>query len=349
MRTELKKPIEIANSWYYGASFLVDRFCCLGAIVDRVNIWKYSHINLELRMPRDLDEREIIALQQDLMEYENMLEDVLSIAGNLPPFPDVVWRVMSLIRKMAPLSEIESVIKYDQAISARIMRMSRSAYFGRKRRISSLQDAILALGDNRLVQVVLVASASGYFEHPMPGYHANEQSLWEHSVTTALMGEAVASFMKHKKELTIYLACLLHDIGKTILDLYIETHFHGSLRLLAQEGRKHIENERRLMGIDHQELGEIVARQWRFPREVVTAIGCHHFPDEAETDRDIAAIVYVSNRMATAMGAGNEEMDLEPEKDHVFSALGIDSKVVEELQIYVSKAVGDIRSFLTSP
>ena len=300
-------------------------------------------------MARELTEHEIKAMQDDLKERERLLGEILAIAGNLPPFPDVVWKVMSLIRKVAPPEQIEAVVKYDQAITSRILQVSRSAYYGRQRRINSLRDAVLTLGNEKLVQVILVASASGYFETATPGYHANERRLWEHSVASAIMGEKVALHLGHRKDLSIYTACLLHDIGKVVRDLYIETHSYPNLRQLAQEDKSPLEDERRIMGIDHQELGEIIARQWRFPQGVAVAIGAHHTPDAAASDRDIAAIVYASNRMTIAMDADRaEEKPLVPEEDHVFKALGIDSRTMAALQSEVMEAMAEVKTFLTT-
>lgn len=294
-------------------------------------------------MVRELNNQEVKALQ-----YELLLKDILAAAEKLPPFPDVVWKVMSLIRKSAPPSQIEEAIKYDQAITAKVLRMSQSVYYGHRRRVASLQDAILNLGNNRLVQVVLTASASRYFEGPIAGYEAHERNLWEHSVATAVMGERIAARIKHRKGLTIFTACILHDIGKTVLDLYAQIYFHTTLYQLTHGGREFIDAERKAMGIDHQELGEIIARRWRLPSEVVTAVGCHHCPEKAVTNRDIAAVVYAADRMVTLMGGQDEIEPFDPEGDHVFKVLGIDSPVLATLQTQVSEAMNEIRLFLIS-
>lgn len=150
-------------------------------------------------MFRPLSDNEIRIMQHDLKEKDFLLNEILAIASNLPPFPDVVWKVMSLLRKAAPPAQIEEVIKYDQAITSRILKMGQSAYYARGRRIRSLKDAVLTLGNDKLVQIILIASASAYFDNRAPGSHANERSVWEHSVSTALMGEKIASRLKHKK------------------------------------------------------------------------------------------------------------------------------------------------------
>ena len=72
------------------------------------------------------------------------VEEIMKAAERLPPFPTVIWEVTSLLRRMAPAREIEAVIRYDQAIAAKVLTMSCSAYYARRHAISSLRDAILA-------------------------------------------------------------------------------------------------------------------------------------------------------------------------------------------------------------
>ena len=151
-------------------------------------------------------------------------EEILKAAERLPPFPAVIWKVTALLRRMAPVREIESVIKYDQAIAAKVLAMSRSAYYARRYAIGSLSDAIVALGDQQLIRVVMTACAARYFESEISGYELKEGEMWQHAVATALIAETVARRLGQKKVLTIYTAALLHDIGKAVLSFYVKTY-----------------------------------------------------------------------------------------------------------------------------
>ncbi len=289
-------------------------------------------------MTRELSTHEIRALHHELL-----WRDILAMAEKLPPFPDVVWKVMSLIRTTAPVSEIEAVIKYDPAITAKVLALSRSAYYGRKHDVSSLQDAILVLGGHRLVQVILTASAYRFFQGTSK--QTSERDLWRHSVSVAVLSEMVARRLKYNKVLVSYTGGLLHDIGKTVLDWHARIYLGCSLSQLGKKGIPSIEAERNALSIDHQELGETIARRWKLPADIVTVIGCHHNPEKANGDQVIAAIVYVADMMVTAMESGDEAFD--PESDLIFRKLGISYALSGEFQHNLTEAMNGIQLVLT--
>ncbi|NLI81794.1 MAG: HDOD domain-containing protein [Deltaproteobacteria bacterium] len=293
-------------------------------------------------MIRELNDHEVNALH-----YELLLKDIVATAEKLPPFPDIVWKVMPLIRNMAPIEEIEKVIRFDQVITARVLTLSQSAYYGRRSKISSLQDAILVLGGQRLVQVIMIACAARYFQGSVSGYNLNERELWEHSVATALVSEKLARRLRLKKALTIYTASLLHDIGKTVLDLYAKIYLHSSLSEITNDGIDLIDMERKALGIGHQELGELIARRWQFPPEVVLAIGHHHSPDKSPSDKDIVTAVYISN--AIVNGAKRDENGHESvrlDEDPYFIRMGVDRAMVDRFHGELEKDMEEIRLFL---
>ena len=293
-------------------------------------------------MIRELSDNEVNALH-----YELLLKDIVATAEKLPPFPDVVWKVMPLIRNMASVEDIEAVIKFDQVITARILSLSQSAYYGRRSKVSSIQDAILILGGQKLIQVIMIACAARYYQGSVSGYNLNEKELWEHSVATAILSEKIARRLRLKKGLTIYTASLLHDIGKTVLDLYAKIYLHTTLGEIAQDGVRLIDVERKALGIGHQELGEVIARRWQFPPEVVLAIGHHHDPDTAPTDRDVVTIVYIANEMANALGQGHQiENPPRLDEDPHFIRLGIDRAMIDQFHSDLTADLEEIRQFL---
>jgi len=276
-------------------------------------------------------------------------EELLASAEKLPPFPDVIGKLMPLIQNMAPVNQIEAVIKYDQAITARVLALSQSPYYASRQSIRSLRDAILCLGQRQLIQVITIACSARYFKGDASGYDLREGELWQHSVAVALMAELVAQRTGHRDIITVYTAALLHDIGKTLLNLYVKDYFDAILPLIQKEKMRFVNAERQVFGIDHQQLGAMIARRWHFPSEVVTAISYHHHPREAKENRDVAATVYVANRMVSGIGIGcGLDAFLQPNQDEVFVELGITTRMVEQFMADLVDAMEEAKGFLTS-
>lgn len=276
-----------------------------------------------------------------------LVKEVLKAAENLPPFPDVVWKVVPLVQKMAPVNEIEAVIKFDQVITAKVLAMSQSPQFARRQSIGSLKDAIVALGDQQLLMVIMAACSSRYYSKDTSGYDLSEGELWEHSVATALMTEIVGTHLGHGNLLTAYTAALLHDIGKTVLHFYVKSYFDSILALVQEKHMRFLEAERQVLGIDHQQIGSLIARRWRLPAEVVNAIAFHHVPMEAKENADLVGLVYVANRMVSALGIGcGMDGFLQPNQDEVFVQMGITSRMVERFLADLVEAMRQTREFL---
>ena len=290
-------------------------------------------------MIRELSNHEVDALHYELLE-----KDIISAAEKLPPFPDVAWKVTSLIKRMAPIKEIEEAIKFDQVITARILRLSQSVYYGRRHEVRSLQDAILLLGSKRLIQAIIAACATHYY-----GINSSrdDRELWEHSITTALVSEIISRRMNQKRVLTIYTAALLHDIGKTVLNVYAKIYLHSSLREIRGES-DFVKAERRALGIDHQELGAIISKKWNFPSEITAAIEHHHNPDGAGQFQDIASVIYISDQIAisSADTRGNGRYRIVPETDAIFKRYGITHSMIDECILELENNLEGVRQVL---
>jgi putative nucleotidyltransferase with HDIG domain len=278
-----------------------------------------------------------------------VFNEVIASAEKLPPFPDVVRKVMPLIQQMVPVRKIEEVIRFDQAITAKVLAIAQSAYYSRGRAIRSLQDAIMSLGQRQLMQVIMAACAAQFFSGKIAGYDLREGELWQHAVATAIMAEKVATRIGHKDVLTVYTAGLLHDIGKTILNQYVKAYFDLIVNAIRSRQLRFIDAEREILGIDHQQLGAIIAKRWRFPGEVLDAISYHHHPQDTREHRDVVAMVYVANRMVSGMGIGcGVDGFFQPNQDDVFAELGITTRMVEKFMAETLEDLEDTRQFLAA-
>lgn len=273
---------------------------------------------------------------------------IVAQAQHLPPFPDVIHKLMPLLRDLAPVRQIEEVIKYEPVIAARVLAISRSPYYARLRKVESLRDGIVVLGQRQLIQVVMTACASQYYRGSMEGYDLREGELWEHAVGVAIMSEIVGERLKRQNVLTLYTAALLHDIGKTVLNYYVKEEFEQIVAEVRKNKRRFLDAEREILGIDHQQLGGLIAKKWNFPDAVIAGIRFHHEPKRAsDRFRDISSIIYIANRMVSSMGIGcGVDGFLNPNRDEVFDEMGITSRMIEELLAKFGDSFMEVKEFI---
>ena len=220
------------------------------------------------------------SLARQRPQAEQMMNDIFRRVGDLPPLPAVAAKVLEILKDPdADLTALVSIIEKDQALTAKVLRVSNSAYYGLVRRISTVKDAVVTLGFNNMRNQVLALSAYSLMQGPASGYALEAGSLWDHSLCTGLCAEHLADTLGYKSiKDEVFIGGLLHDIGKTILSYYVSARFSNILERVDQLGQTFVEAEREL-GFDHAEVGARVALRWNLPESLVSMIGDHHKPD----------------------------------------------------------------------
>jgi len=207
------------------------------------------------------------------------IQEIIARIHHLPPFPVVVVRVTEILRKDDyDVKDVVAVVKHDPAMVANILKISNAAYFGSRQRITSLQDAVVFLGQKQLLRVLQTASALKYFRPGKQVYGADAADLWEHSVAVALMSQIISSHIRGTGDDTLYTAALLHDIGKLVMGEYVDEAAERIFRLVNEQGYSFLEAEEEVVGVNHAELGGKIAEHWRFPEELHDAIAYHIVP-----------------------------------------------------------------------
>jgi putative nucleotidyltransferase with HDIG domain len=233
----------------------------------------------------------------------SLVPQVLRSLKNLPPFPMVAQRTLLLLNKPeVSIQELVEVVKFDPAITANILRISNSAYFGLRREIHSLHQALLLLGTQELLKIIIASGATRLFSAPTPGYFTERQGLWRHSVSCGLMVDLLSRELSLQDHATGFTAGLMHDIGKVVLSLFVEQKFHEIMEVVENQGVSFQAAEKIILGVDHAEMGGEMARMWDFPDRLRLAITYHHLDKpEAYTD-DLILLVYLADILVMMFG-----------------------------------------------
>ena len=143
------------------------------------------------------------------------LESIVEAVNDLPALPQVVVQVIKLTEDPdSTAQDINYVLNQDQAITAKVLKMANSAFYGFPRRIGSVTDAIIMLGFRTLRSIVMAASVSDILNKEIEGYALEYGELWRHSQCTAMAARLIARKSKFAFLDLAYTAALLHDIGK---------------------------------------------------------------------------------------------------------------------------------------
>jgi len=235
-----------------------------------------------------------------------MISDkILKSINNLPAFPATIHRVSEVIRDPDfSMVDLANIIKYDQSITANILRMCNSPYFGIRYNIGTLREAAVYLGRKNILYVVYAAGTSRFYKK-VKGYYQGATKLWEHSVGVALMSQILAKKVYDHEDPQIFTAGLLHDIGKIVLGEFVYESFQEIMDLVSNQGYAFLEAEEEVIGINHAELGGEMASLWNFPEEIRDAITYHHRPDlMGEGDNSIPWLIYLADQACMMMGIG---------------------------------------------
>lgn len=231
-------------------------------------------------------------------------ELVLAEVKKLPPMPQVVQRLAAMLRDPdVSARHLVDTVQLDQGLTANVLRVCNSAYFGARRQITSLQQALTLIGNQRLMDIVMSQGSSAYFNRPSTGYELARGELWRHSVAVALTSQILSQRLSGRGDPMLYTAALLHDVGKVVLSEFVAEGFEAIRTLVVERRMSFQEAEAQVLGIDHAELGARICERWDFPPPLVAAIRHHHDPEAAQAD-PVCAIVYVSDLLCLMLGIG---------------------------------------------
>jgi putative nucleotidyltransferase with HDIG domain len=201
------------------------------------------------------------------------------------------------------LTELVAVVRLDQAITANILRICNSAYFGLRRPVDNVNDAIMYMGKKNVLRAVMTAGLSRYFR-TQKGYDVKGGDLWEHAVGVALMAQICAAKLSRPDDPRLFTAAILHDIGKMVLGEFVHESWQKIQELVDKQRYSFLEAEEEVIGVNHADLGGEIALNWKFPEEILRAIAFHHRPDLLADNDAVPWIVYLANQVCHIMGIG---------------------------------------------
>jgi putative nucleotidyltransferase with HDIG domain len=231
----------------------------------------------------------------------------IETVGELPTLPEVVQKIVSMgTRPDTSAEDLGHLIERDQVLAAKVLRLANSPFYGFPSRIASVSHAVAVLGLNAVKGLTLCTTAFDMMEA------AGMLPLWRHSLGVAIMAQRLASRISVKHTDEVFVAGLLHDIGKVVLHMKVP-ELVAQVEHRARERDQAIrDTEQEVLGVTHAEVSGWLASAWRLPNSLKEALSFHHQPTLAPKAKLETAIVHVANILVTALGVSGSTDDLVP-------------------------------------
>lgn len=222
-------------------------------------------------------------------------ESVLS----LPTLPTIQARLIELVdNPKVEAQDLAKLIAEDQALTARLLKVCNSAYYGLRNEVNTVDHAVVMLGFDTVREIALSVSVLQYFRMDPTAGGFDAALFWEHSACTASIARFIARKYRPDLSADAYLGGLLHDLGKLILMQYFPEDFAYCLEEANKAKNFLYEVEKELLGVDHAQVGIWLALKWKLPSSVCACIAHHHKPWAAEEKEDLVACIALANMLA---------------------------------------------------
>ena len=251
---------------------------------------------------------------------------------SFPGMPGTAVKLLGLIDDPAMrVSQIEEILRHDPGLTANVLRLANSAYFGIPSKVGSIRQAVILLGLKRLIQMVIAACVSAIMDKSVPGYDLPPGELWRHSIAASVAAEGLVKVLEVDAAEEIFTAALLHDVGKLVLGDFVKDEFK-QIETAVSQGISFEMAEKIVLGTNHADVGARILTKWLLPLEIVNAVQFHHAPEASEQHSSMLDIVHVANfiSMMIGIGIGRDGLQHEPSAE-VTERLGLKPAHLEKV------------------
>lgn len=246
---------------------------------------------------------------------------------SIPTLPTVAGRLIEMaLSEETTANEIGDLISKDPALTAKLLKAVNSSSYGMRSEVKSVSHAISIIGRSALRSLVLGISIFDTLKEKENASNVDRAALWRHAVATAAAAQLIAENVGKVNAEEAYLAGLMHDIGKVVLDMLRGAEYNRAVGDATKQSLDHDrEFEEKYCGIDHTGIGSLLAERWSLPLGLRAAIQYHHDPSAANSEptpiRRIVAVTRAADIVAYRCGYPSIDCQQPPEIDKVTSDL----------------------------
>lgn len=267
-------------------------------------------------------------------------DQVLSRFRQLPSLPVVVSDLLaSFGNEDVDIEQIARQIARDQALTARVLRVANSSFYGLQSRVGTINEAVVVLGFRAVRSMVMAVAMNGIFRVDQCR-NFDAQAYLRHGVGVALAARALAPLAGQNPELA-FTGGLLHDIGQLVLAANFSAQYSAVLDYRSKHDCQLVIAERDILGMDHAEVGGMLAASWRFPESLRQAVAEHHAPASALAN-SLANVVHIADAFAHALSLSGAPSEMAVPIDRTaWERLGLDGDQCRKALGEIERAFDD--------
>ena len=234
------------------------------------------------------------------------LKKIIAGIDDLPTLPRTVLKITELINNPnSSAKDLAGIITDDQVLTARLLKLVNSSFYGFPQRISTVTNAIVLLGFDAIRSLLLTTSVFDLFAGGNKKLKQDQEKFWDHSLGCAVGAKVVGNYLRHDKIEELFVSGLLHDIGKIVEMQYLPEKFAKVAATIKKDNILMITAEEEVLGYNHTEIGKLLAEKWNLPVKLEQVIAHHHEPAAAGSFVLEASIVHLADILCRALNMGH--------------------------------------------
>jgi putative nucleotidyltransferase with HDIG domain len=257
--------------------------------------------------------------------------------------PDVAFEVIRVADQAeSSAMKVAKTLSRDPSLSARVLRLANSAFYGMSREVSSVQESVVVLGMRTTKSLSLIAASFPWLHVALKGKGLKPELLWNHCISCAHLSKILADRSENIDSELAFCIALLHDMGTVAMYLTLEQEFNLLIEQAKTSELPFDELERNLLSFDHADLGAALAESWNLPKIFAQTIKYHHRPSELVESDTLADIVHVADILVRSRGI-SEGLDgaFYHRDEGAFERLGFDPDQLEEMLVEALQKLDD--------
>jgi HD-like signal output (HDOD) protein len=237
-------------------------------------------------------------MQVQTEDNKAIVSKAIAAVGEIATLPEVTVKIIEVVEDpKGTARDLHNVIKQDPALSAKVLKVVNSAFYGLPGQVASVDRAIVLLGLSAVKNISIAASISRMFKSGNQLEFFDARQMWVHSLAVSVCAKniciAAGDVAGHDE---VFLAGLIHDLGILIERQAFPEQLNEIARRCGNDSESWLDLERELIGPTHQELGDALTTKWKFPRHLRAAVGYHHNPEELSDElKRIGMIVHTAD------------------------------------------------------